>query len=245
VAGVVGQAVLGGIVVYTKLNPFVVMVHFLFSMLIVADAVVLVHRCARDYRPGRGRLQVPRLVRDLAAGMLGLLVLVLAAGTATTGAGPHAGSAQGQLAARRIPVPLRDMAELHSSLALLLIGIAVSLAVALHAMDVPERVRRAGRILVVVLVAQAAVGYTQYFTHLPSAVVELHVLGATVIVIGSVQFFLALTFHPSEPVPAVGRAGGTAARPGPNGTQESHDGQGRPNPSPVEPTDVPEDATIR
>jgi cytochrome c oxidase assembly protein subunit 15 len=98
------------------------------------------------------------------------------------------------------------MAELHSTLAVFLVGITLALAVALHAMDVPERVRRAARILVVVLVAQAAVGYTQYFTHLPSGLVELHVLGATVLVIGFTQFFLALTTHPPEPALVVDAA---------------------------------------
>ena len=97
--------------------------------------------------------------------------------------------------AKRIPVPLRDMAELHSSLALLLVGVTVGLVVALHVTDVPERVRRSGRILLAVMVAQAAVGYTQYFTHLPALLVEIHILGATALVIGAVQTFLACTFH--------------------------------------------------
>ena len=129
---------------------------------------------------------------------MALLTVVLAAGTATTGAGPHAGSSQGQVVAKRIPVALRDMAELHSSLAILLVGVALGLVVALHAGDVPERVRKAGRILLAVLIAQAAVGYTQYFTHLPAALVEVHVVGATVLVVGTIQFLLALTQHPIE-----------------------------------------------
>jgi len=198
IGGVLLQAVMGGVVVYTKLNPYLVMVHFLASMLLVADAVVLLHRCTRQYGPGSGRLLVPRPIRQLAWGALALLGVVISAGTAVTGSGPHAGSAQGQLVAKRIPVPLRDMAELHSSLALLLIGLCLAMAVALHAVDCPERVRRAGRILVVVLVAQAAVGYTQYFTHLPALLVEIHVLGATVLVIGTIQFLLSLTSHPTE-----------------------------------------------
>jgi len=198
IGGVLLQAVMGGVVVYTKLNPYLVMVHFLASMLLVVDAVVLVHRCSRRYGPGTGRLLVPPAIRKLAWGVLALLSVVVTAGTAVTGAGPHAGSAQGQLAAKRIPVSLRDMAELHSSLALLLVGLCVALAVALHAVDCPERVRRAARILVVVLVAQAAIGYTQYFTHLPSLLVELHVLGATALVIGAVRFLLALRDHPAE-----------------------------------------------
>jgi cytochrome c oxidase assembly protein subunit 15 len=199
VAGILIQAVMGGLVVYSKLNPYLVMVHFLASIPLVVDAVVLLHRSSRDYSPGSGRLLVPRPVLLLGRGLVALLAVVLAAGTATTGAGPHAGSAQGQVAAKRLPVTLRDMADLHSTLAVLLVGVAISLAVALHALDVPERVRRAARILVVVLVAQAAIGYTQYFTHLPVGLVELHVLGATSLVIGVTQFLLALTFHAPEP----------------------------------------------
>ena len=90
------------------------------------------------------------------------------------------------------------MAELHSSLALLLIGVTIGLVVALHVADVPERVRRAARILMAVMVAQAAVGYTQYFTHLPALLVEVHLLGVTALVIGSVQTFLACTYHAPE-----------------------------------------------
>jgi cytochrome c oxidase assembly protein subunit 15 len=203
VAGVLAQAVLGGIVVYTKLNPYVVMVHFVASMLLLVDAVVLVHRSTRDYSPGSGHLLVPRPLIRLAYAMLGLLALVVTAGTATTGAGPHAGDSAGQQAAKRIPVALRDMAELHSSLALLLVGVTLGFVVALHLGDVPERVRRAGRILLAVMVAQAAVGYTQYFTHLPAVLVEVHILGATALVVGSVQTFLSCTYHAPETIPVV------------------------------------------
>jgi heme a synthase len=198
VVGVLAQAVLGGIVVYTKLNPYLVMVHFFATMLLLVDAVVLVHRDQRDYGPGSARLLVPRPLLRLHYGVLGMLALVIAAGTATTGAGPHAGDASGQQVAKRIPIALRDMAELHSSLALLLVGLTIGLVVGLHMGDVPERVRRAGRVLLIVMVAQAAVGYTQYFTHLPALLVEVHLLGVTVLVIGAVQCFLACTFHATE-----------------------------------------------
>jgi cytochrome c oxidase assembly protein subunit 15 len=203
VAGVFAQAILGGIVVYTKLNPYLVMVHFLLSAALVPVAVVLVHRDRRDYSPGSGRLLVPRPILQSARALLVLLFLVLAAGTATTGAGPHAGSTNGQDVAKRLPVALRQMAELHSSLALFLIGVTIGVAVALHAIDVPERVRRMGRVLVIVLVAQAAVGYTQYFTHLPALLVEVHITGAVALVVGFVTFLLSLTHHAPEPAPPV------------------------------------------
>jgi cytochrome c oxidase assembly protein subunit 15 len=94
------------------------------------------------------------------------------------------------------------MAELHSSLALLMVGITLGLVVALHVTAAPERVRRSSRILMAVMVAQGAVGYTQYFTHLPALLVEVHLLGATAIVIGTVQTFLTCTYHAPEAVPA-------------------------------------------
>jgi len=196
IGGVVVQAVMGGIVVYTKLNPYVVAVHFLASMPLVADAVILVHRSSRDY--SSGRVQVPRPVVLLARGLIVALAVVMAAGAITTGASPDGGSAQGQVHAKRIAYPLRNLAELHATLAIFLVGVALALAVALHAMDVPERVRRGARILVIVLVAQAAVGYTQYFTRLPALLVEVHVIGATILVIGVVQFLLSLSYHPAE-----------------------------------------------
>ena len=90
VAGVLAQAVMGGIVVYTKLNPYLVMVHFL-----AVDAAHGRRRGARaplhrDYAPGPGRCSCPDR-SSCWPGALVLLALVLAAGTATTGAGPHAG----------------------------------------------------------------------------------------------------------------------------------------------------------
>ena len=201
IGGVLAEAVIGGIVVYTKLNPYLVMVHFLATLLLLVDAVVLVHRATRAYALP-GRLLVPKPILVLSRGVLVLLAVVVTAGSATTGTAPDGGGASGQRIAPRIGVPLRDMAEVHATLALFLVGVVLSLAVALHALDVPERVRKAGRMLVAVLVLQAAVGYSQYFTRLPAALVELHELGATVLVIGTVQFFLALTHRVPERAPA-------------------------------------------
>jgi cytochrome c oxidase assembly protein subunit 15 len=204
ITGVLMEAVIGGIVVYSKLNPYLVMVHFLATVALLVDAVVLVHRTSRDYSVP-GRVLVPKPVLLLSRGLLVLVAVVFTAGAATTGAAPDGGSAQGQVI-KRIPVPLRDMAELHSTLALFLIGVVLSLAVLLHALSVPERIRKSARILVVVLVLQAVVGYAQYFTHLPAALVEVHELGATVLVIGVVQYFLTLTHHAPERAAAQLRA---------------------------------------
>jgi cytochrome c oxidase assembly protein subunit 15 len=90
------------------------------------------------------------------------------------------------------------MAELHSSLVLLLVGLTIGLVVGLHMAEVPERVRKASRMLVSVMVAQAVVGYTQYFTHLPALLVEVHLIGVTALVVSAVHCFLTCTFHPAE-----------------------------------------------
>src|SRR5215467_3031337 len=51
--GVIAQAVIGGIVVLTKLNPATVSIHFLVSAAVVAAAVALHMRCAElDRAPG-------------------------------------------------------------------------------------------------------------------------------------------------------------------------------------------------
>ena len=179
VAGVIAQAVLGGIVVYTKLNPYLVMVHFCATMVLLVNAVVLVHRSTRDYRPGVGpparpAAAAPAALRDAAG-----------AGVRDCcrhghhGRRPARRRGLGQQVAKRIPIALRDMAELHSSLVLLLVGMTIGLVVGLHMADVPERVRRASRVMLGVMVAQAAVGYTQYFTHLPALLVEVHLIGVT------------------------------------------------------------------
>jgi len=238
VGGVVLQAVMGGIVVYTKLNPYVVMVHFLASMPLVVVAVVLLYRATRDYSEGSGRLAVPRPVRLMSWLLAGMLTLVLAAGSATTGASPDAGSSQGQERAKRIPVSLHTLAELHATMALFLVGFAVALALALHAMDVPERVRRAGRVLVMVFFAQAGVGYAQYFTHLPALLVELHVTGATILVIGVTYFVLSMTYHPPERLSVPGRPAGT----GKSGKGQPA-GEGR-SAEPATPASAPEGAAV-
>ena len=115
VAGVLGEAAVGAVVVYSKLNPYVVMVHFLLGMGLVALALALALRAGR----ARDRCALRRSIArsgNVARAMTAVLVVVLAAGTATTGAGPHAGGP----GAKRIGVPLADMARTHSSIVLVL-----------------------------------------------------------------------------------------------------------------------------
>ena len=57
VVGVIGEAVLGAVVVYTKLNAYVVMTHFMVGMALLTVAVVLT-LAGRARGPGAGTLAV-------------------------------------------------------------------------------------------------------------------------------------------------------------------------------------------
>jgi cytochrome c oxidase assembly protein subunit 15 len=196
IGGILGEAVLGAVVVYSKLNPYVVMTHFMVGIALLTVAVLLVLGAGRG--PGRAAggavLMVTPGVRRLARAMLALLLLAIAAGTATTGAGPHAGGP----GAKRIPVPLADMARTHAEIVLVLGAMTLVMLYLLDSTRAPERVRARGRILLAVLVAQGVIGYTQYFTHLPALLVGVHVLGVAVIWSVTLWFYDGLSHHPLE-----------------------------------------------
>jgi cytochrome c oxidase assembly protein subunit 15 len=173
--GVVGEAALGGIVVYSKLNPYAVMTHFMVGIGLLSVAVVLCLRAGRA--PGRARALLGPGPRRLAGALAGVLLLAVAAGTATTGSGPHAGGAD----AVRLPVPLDDMARTHSSLVLVSGALLLALVWVLYRSAAPEAIQGRGRMLLAAMVAQGAVGYTQFFLHLPALLVGIHVFGATVV----------------------------------------------------------------
>ena len=201
VLGVVADAVLGGIVVYTKLNPYLVMMHMWLSLAMVVLAVVLHHRSRYVY--GRGaRAEVASLAtRKVALALDVLFVFVIAAGTATTGTGPHAGGSQGQLVARRIPVALKDMVMAHSALAVAFVGVVLGTFLILESIGAPARIRGGAKRLLIVSVAQGAIGFIQFVTHLPAWLVELHVVGAVSLTIGVTSFQLAQIARDKDPAP--------------------------------------------
>jgi cytochrome c oxidase assembly protein subunit 15 len=192
VLGIVAQIVMGGLVVLFKLNPYLVMVHFLLSMALVALAAVLLHRAGIPDEAAAAPAQ-PVVGRDLvwlARLLVCTVAVVITAGTAVTGAGPHAGDPSAGV--RRIPVAFRDVAELHSTLALFLIGMTLATLFALHAARAPSRVQRRGQWLLEVMVIQAALGFTQYFLHDNALVVGIHMAGATAVGINAVLLYLSL-----------------------------------------------------
>ena len=199
ILGVVADAILGAFVVYSKLNPWLVSLHMMLSLSMVVLGAVLYHRSKYVYGPGaRADVRDPHF--RLIARLLWLpFVALLISGTMTTGSGPHAGSFQGQLVARRLPFALSSAAWVHSIAAVLFIGLVTGLIFAIWNSSAPQALQFGVRRLVVISLIQAAIGLTQYLTHLPPLLVELHVAGAVSLSIGVTQFHLRQTAHDREP----------------------------------------------
>ncbi len=207
VAGVVGDAVLGAFVVYSKLNPYLVSLHMVLSLSMVVLAATLYHHSKYLYGPGRRADRRDPWFSLLARLLWIPFVALVVTGTATTGSGPHAGNASGQLVARRLPFALSSAAWVHSVMAVLFIGLVTGLLAAIWRSDAPTPLKLGVRRLVLISLVQAAIGLTQYLTHLPAWLVELHIAGATSLAIGVTQFNLRQVARDREPgtrrVPAV------------------------------------------
>jgi cytochrome c oxidase assembly protein subunit 15 len=196
VAGVLAQIVLGGMVVLFDLSPRLVMGHFVLSMLIVWNAVVLQHRAGRP--DGAAVPIVSERVRPVLRLVFAAAALVVLTGTVVTASGPHAGDDQAQ----RLNIVVRDVARVHSIAVMLLLAIVLVALRWLWQDGAPLVVRRAGRDLLVVLVAQAAVGYTQYFTGVPALLVGVHIVGALAVWISAARLNLVASAVPATaPVP--------------------------------------------
>ena len=199
---VLAQAVLGGISVLVDLEPPFVMAHFLLSIVLVWLAVLLHHRAGEPDHGARYPVVAPE-VRTMGRVLVAATVLVLFTGTVVTGSGPHGGDDKAERLAFFVP----DVARIHGIAEnLFLLATLVTLWL-LHRTGAPGVVRRRGRVLLAVLVAQAAVGYTQYFTGVPVLLVGIHVFGAVCVWVAVLWFHLGL-WHRPEPAP-VARDRGT------------------------------------
>jgi cytochrome c oxidase assembly protein subunit 15 len=196
VGGIIGQIVIGGIVVLTKLNPYWVSLHFVLTLAVLADGIVLYQRSGRE--SGAKELLVGRDMLWLSRLLLTTISVLVLAGTMVTGSGPHAGG----VGAIRVPIAFRDMAELHADIALFLIGMTLATLFALHQAKAPTLVQRRARTALEILFLQGTLGYTQYFLHDNALVVEFHLAGATAAWSAVVVFYLALYRRPEmEPRP--------------------------------------------
>ena len=199
VAGVVAQILLGAVVVLSDLNPWLVQGHFVVSMLLVLDAVVLAHRAGLPDELVTRPVVTPPLLRWGSA-LIALAAVVIGTGTLVTGSGPHSGhNATDVEAIRRLPIHPQDAARIHGLAMMAFLALTVWVLVQLRRHQVSEQLQRSGTALLTVLVLQGALGYTQYFTGVPPLLVGLHVLGASLVWVA----VLRLRLHMQAPVESV------------------------------------------
>jgi len=233
-AGIVGQAVLGGIVVLTDLDPVWVSFHFVFSMALVAAAVALYVRCAEGRGPAR--LLVARELRLFAFGVVAVLGVMIVAGTVVTGTGPLAG---GRLPdGRPVPrfhLPLSGVTQLHADIGWLLAGLVIALVLGLRLARAPRPAVRLSWVLLALIGAQGVIGYAQYFSGLPAGLVWVHVSDSVLIWITAVRLPFALR----DRGPAVTSGADIPAVAGRDGTQAGISGVTPKSPGEALSPDVP------
>jgi cytochrome c oxidase assembly protein subunit 15 len=175
-ASIPAQAVLGGITVLTHLNPWTVAAHFLLSMAIIAIAFSL-WRQLSDH-DGTPVAAAGRPLRQAAVVLLVLTAAVLAIGTVVTGSGPHAGD---KGATHRIHLSPAGVAHLHADAVMVLIGVTIGFVLLARSSGASRALQRAGWMLLGIELAQGLIGFVQYFTHVPSLLVGVHMFGACLV----------------------------------------------------------------
>ena len=173
------QAVVGGITVWTKLNPWVVAGHFVPSAVAVGVAAYFVRR---TYDTGvHLKFKAPAPLPTLGWIILGLTAIVVIFGVLTTGAGPHSGST----ISTRNNLDNIWITRLHAAPVWLLVIATISALViarkkAQTAMVAPLIV------LLIVEIAQGIIGYVQYALGVPELLVALHMVGLSATIAASV-----------------------------------------------------------
>jgi cytochrome c oxidase assembly protein subunit 15 len=181
--GILGQGVLGGITVLTKLNPLSVASHFILSIFLIAGAASMVERGRSplvSIRPTEIKLRV------LASSQVVIAFIVIAVGTLVTGSGPHAGDWQ----APRLHLDHRAITWLHADAVIALLGISLALFVL---SDISPETKKRLKYFFAATLAQGLIGYIQYAQGLPELIVMAHLLGSTLVWISVWRVWLSIT----------------------------------------------------
>jgi heme a synthase len=211
--GLLGNALLGGLTVLFKLKPHLVMAHFVLAIACLTAGVVLVHRSSESASSdifGRMRSNTVDLrMRQLANALVVCTLGVVLLGCVLTGSGPHGGD-PGKV--RRFGYSMLDVVRLHSGMVWVTLAIVVTIGIRVRNANSPATVelRRRIGILALIMVAQGAIGYAQWYNQVPALLVQFHILGAIAMWCGVLWVRAAVT------APANAHAGVTdkGARPG-------------------------------
>lgn len=180
--GIPLQAVVGGVSVWLKLNPWMITAHYVLSAIMIALAAIFLNRIYRYFVPDVAASEdvagpVPNganIMHQL--GWVGTFIasVIIFVGTVVTGTGPHAGDPM----THRHPFDALVVTRTHSISAWSFCAGIIILYVLTKKYSWPNMIKRSLNITVIVLLVQAAIGYYQYFNGLPIVVVELHLIGS-------------------------------------------------------------------
>lgn len=178
--GVIGQAILGALVVEYHLAPGLVMSHFILSMMLL-DAAFALAWCSRhepwERRRSRDRLGVWAVRALIPFGQLTIL-----AGTIATASGPHAGAHAGQIVHRftfKGGDTLEWVVQRHAAIAALYGFAAIAVWFVLRRPGGDRRALQPLTVMICLLALQGVIGGIQWWLELPGGLVWLHVALAT------------------------------------------------------------------
>ena len=187
-AGIFGQAILGGITVLTNLNPLPVAGHFILSIILIAGAQSLLTKAKTPFnRKEFGRNPLHLLSRS----HIVLTLIVILIGTLVTGSGPHAGDVDSP----RFGFDVQTIAWLHADIVIALLGL--SLAYLVYS-STPIATKRLLKFFFLAALFQGAIGYVQYFSGLPELIVAMHMLGSTLVWISAWKVWLSVSRQTKE-----------------------------------------------
>jgi len=178
--GVIGQAILGALVVKYHLAPGLVMSHFILSMMLL-DAAFALAWCSR-YEPWERRRSRDRLSVWAVRALIPLGQLTILAGTLATASGPNAGAHEGQLVHRfdfEGTGTLEWVVQRHAAIATIYGFAAIAVWLLLRRPGADRRALRPLTLVIGLLALQGAVGGLQWWLELPAGIVWVHVAIAT------------------------------------------------------------------
>ena len=171
--GIPLQAGIGGVSVLTGLNPWIVSLHFLVSLVIITLTVAMMRRSRTSPYP-----HTPPVVRALATASVGAVWVAVVLGTTVTGAGPHSGDPD----TGRNGLDETVISQLHADSVFALLGVTIALVIATRVTATSRTLRKLAAWLLAMELLQGAVGFTQYFTGLPWLLVLIHMFFAAVLI---------------------------------------------------------------
>ena len=167
--GIPAQAVIGGISVLVKLNPYVVGLHFVVSVALVAINAALLVRVYQPVGPRVRTASLPLMILTHLGSAVAAVVIVV--GILSTGSGPHAGDAD----APRNGLDVEAVYHLHANIAYVLFALTLTVFV-IASVQRNAATRRATALVLGVELIQMAVGIYQARNGLPVLAVGLHML---------------------------------------------------------------------